>query len=77
MLAAGMANAPADAPGGLEAFNAGFEHRTGYEWLSRDDADATFRVSLGRPSTAEEVGAAVQHIAAAVRRLRALDAARP
>ena len=39
MLAAGMANAPADAPGGLEAFNAGFEHRTGYEWLSRDDAE--------------------------------------
>jgi len=39
MLAAAMANAPADAPTGLEAFNAGFEHRTGYEWLSRDDAE--------------------------------------
>lgn len=39
MLAAGMANAPADAPPGLAAFNAGFEHRTGYEWLSRDDAE--------------------------------------
>jgi alpha-beta hydrolase superfamily lysophospholipase len=39
MLAAGMAQAPADAPSGLEAFNAGFEHRTGYEWLSRDDAE--------------------------------------
>lgn len=39
MLAAGMANAPAGAPAGLEAFNAGFEHRTGYEWLSRDDAE--------------------------------------
>jgi alpha-beta hydrolase superfamily lysophospholipase len=39
MLAATMANAPADAPTGLEAFNAGFEHRTGYEWLSRDDAE--------------------------------------
>ena len=38
-LAAGMANAPADAPAGLEAFNAGFEHRTGYEWLSRDAAE--------------------------------------
>lgn len=25
--------------GGLEAFNAGFEHRTGYEWLSRDEAE--------------------------------------
>ena len=39
MLAAGMANAPADAPAGLEAFNASFEHRTGYEWLSRDDSE--------------------------------------
>lgn len=38
-LAAGMANAPADAPSGLEAFNASFEHRTGYEWLSRDAAE--------------------------------------
>jgi alpha-beta hydrolase superfamily lysophospholipase len=39
MLAAGMANAPADAPAGLAAFNAGFVHRTGYEWLSRDEAE--------------------------------------
>lgn len=39
VVAAGMANAPADAPQGLEAFNAGFDHRTGYEWLSRDDAE--------------------------------------
>lgn len=39
MLAAGMANAPADAPAGLAAFNAGFEHRTGYEWLSRDPSE--------------------------------------
>lgn len=38
-LAAGMAAAPAGAPSGLEAFNAGFEHRTGYEWLSRDEAE--------------------------------------
>ncbi len=38
-LAAGMAEAPADAPSGLQAFNAGFEHRTGYEWLSRDEAE--------------------------------------
>ena len=38
LFAAGMANAPADAPAGLAAFNAGFEHRTGYEWLSRDAA---------------------------------------
>jgi alpha-beta hydrolase superfamily lysophospholipase len=29
----------ADGPAGLEAFNAGFEHRTGYEWLSRDEAE--------------------------------------
>lgn len=26
-------------PAGLEAFNVGFEHRTGYEWLSRDEAE--------------------------------------
>lgn len=38
-FAAAMANAPADAPPGLEAFNAGFVHRTGYEWLSRDEAE--------------------------------------
>ena len=28
-----------DAPAGLEAFNVGFEQRTGYEWLSRDEAE--------------------------------------
>ena len=39
MLAADMANATADAPSGLEAFNAGFTHRTGYERVSRDDAE--------------------------------------
>jgi alpha-beta hydrolase superfamily lysophospholipase len=38
-LAAGVANAPTDAPAGLAAFNAGFEHRTDYEWLSRDAAE--------------------------------------
>ncbi|TNM46104.1 alpha/beta hydrolase [Nocardioides albidus] len=40
-LAIAMAEAAAqpDAPAGLEAFNVGFEHRTGYEWLSRDDAE--------------------------------------
>lgn len=37
VLAAGMAES--DGPAGLEAFNAGFEHRTGYEWLSRDEAE--------------------------------------
>ena len=38
VLAAGMA-AQSEAPAGLEAFNAGFEHRTGYEWLSRDEVE--------------------------------------
>lgn len=38
-FAAAMANAPADGPSGLQAFNAGFAHRTGYEWLSRDAAE--------------------------------------
>lgn len=37
LLATGMAQA--EGPGGLEAFNAGFEHRTGYEWLSRDETE--------------------------------------
>lgn len=37
VLAAGAAES--EGPGGLEAFNVGFEHRTGYEWLSRDEAE--------------------------------------
>ncbi len=37
VLAAGMAEA--EGPVGLEAFNVGFEHRTGYEWLSRDESE--------------------------------------
>jgi len=37
MLAAKLAES--EGPVGLEAFNAGFEHRTGYEWLSRDEAE--------------------------------------
>ncbi len=37
LLAAGLAEA--EGPVGLEAFNAGFEHRTGYEWLTRDEAE--------------------------------------
>lgn len=31
--------AESEEPVGLEAFNAGFEHRTGYEWLSRDESE--------------------------------------
>ncbi|KRB76115.1 alpha/beta hydrolase [Nocardioides sp. Root190] len=31
--------AKSEGPVGLEAFNAGFEHRTGYEWLSRDETE--------------------------------------
>jgi alpha-beta hydrolase superfamily lysophospholipase len=37
LLAAGLAESEGAA--GLEAFNVGFEHRTGYEWLSRDEAE--------------------------------------
>src|SRR6478735_4300870 len=37
LMAAGMAEA--EGPVGLEAFNAGFEPRTGYEWLSRDETE--------------------------------------
>ena len=37
VLAANMATS--EGPAGLEAFHAGFEHRTGYEWLSRDEAE--------------------------------------
>jgi len=42
VLAQGMAaaaTAPDAGPEGLEALNAGFERRTGYEWLSRDEAE--------------------------------------
>ena len=37
VLAASLAES--EGPVGLEAFNAGFVHRTGYEWLSRDEAE--------------------------------------
>lgn len=37
VMAQAMAQSPE--PAGLEAFNAGFEHRTGFEWLSRDEAE--------------------------------------
>lgn len=38
LLAAGMA-ASGEEGGNLSAFNVGFEHRTGYEWLSRDESE--------------------------------------
>jgi alpha-beta hydrolase superfamily lysophospholipase len=38
LLVAGLTEA-GDASGDLSAFNAGFDHRTGYEWLSRDEAE--------------------------------------
>lgn len=37
VLAANLAQS--EGPVGLEAFNAGFEPRTGFEWLSRDEAE--------------------------------------
>ncbi len=37
VLAANLSQA--EGPIGLEAFNAGFEPRTGFEWLSRDEAE--------------------------------------
>lgn len=47
VLAAGMAQSAAESPepAGLEAFNAGFEHRTGYEWLSRDETEVDLYVA--------------------------------
>lgn len=37
VLAANLAQS--EGPVGLEAFNTGFAHRTGYEWLSRDESE--------------------------------------
>jgi alpha-beta hydrolase superfamily lysophospholipase len=42
VMAATMGSAPA---GDLSAFNAGFENRTGYEWLTRDDAEVDLYVA--------------------------------
>lgn len=42
VMAANMADAPA---GDLSAFNAGFEDRTGYEWLTRDEAEVDLYVA--------------------------------
>lgn len=39
VMAQNLASAANDEPIGLEAFNAAFEPRTGYEWLSRDAAE--------------------------------------
>lgn len=39
LLAAAMAESGGESSGDLSAFNAGFVHRTGYEWLSRDEAE--------------------------------------
>jgi len=43
LLAAGLAQS--EGPVGLEAFNAGFVNRTGYEWLSRDEAEVDLYVA--------------------------------
>src|SRR3546814_6143240 len=51
VLAAGMAQS--EGPVGLEAFNAGFENRTGYERLSRDEAEVDLYVARSEEHTFE------------------------
>lgn len=44
LIEAMMAN-PQPEAAGLEAFNAAFDHRTGYEWLSRDESEVDLYVA--------------------------------
>jgi alpha-beta hydrolase superfamily lysophospholipase len=58
VFAQALVEQPADAPSDLSAFNAGFENRTGYEWLSRDDAEVDLYVTdvaCGLPTEADVV----------------------
>jgi alpha-beta hydrolase superfamily lysophospholipase len=45
LLLQGMEAAGGEASGDLSAFNAAFENRTGYEWLSRDEAEVDLYVA--------------------------------
>jgi alpha-beta hydrolase superfamily lysophospholipase len=45
LLVQGMAASGGEASGDLSAFNAGFAHRTGFEWLSRDEAEVDLYVA--------------------------------
>jgi alpha-beta hydrolase superfamily lysophospholipase len=45
MSADARAGGGGDGGGDLSAFNVGFEHRTGYEWLSRDEAEVDLYVA--------------------------------